>query len=88
MKKTNDFFLFSFCGVSVLSSFDPQEEEEEEEEAAAAKVSTKNNNWTGNRRENQKRFFFFQSYWRRAPIKMAHRIWSLMASTFSFLGTF
>jgi hypothetical protein len=44
MKKTNDFFLFSFCGVSVLSSFDPQEEEEEEEEAAAAKVSTKNNN--------------------------------------------
>jgi hypothetical protein len=42
MKKTNDFFLFSFCGVSVLSSFDPQEEEEEE--AAAAKVSAKNNN--------------------------------------------
>lgn len=32
MKKTNDFFLFSFCGVSVLSSFDPQQEE-----AAAAK---------------------------------------------------
>ena len=49
------FSFFPFCGVSVLSSFDPQEEEEE----AAAKVSAKNNNWTGNRRENKKGFSFF-----------------------------